>query len=96
MSKKEYILTILNALLDSRPIAKDLKLLLEHDKLNEDTLNILVKIFQKSIKKVYNKIEKVKLNEWLSQIKEIKNQEKKTENEDKISVSRLDNLIRYL
>lgn len=75
LTKKEYVLTILNALLEKWPLAKWLKTLVENWSLDDNTINSLVDIFKKVIKNVSNKFKTENLIKWLSTLEKMKQNE---------------------
>lgn len=82
LTKKEYILMLLNAFMNKRPLAKWLKTLVESWSLDEKTIDSLVEIFKKVIKNVSNKLKKDNLIKWLSMMEKVKQNEiQVTENE---------------
>jgi len=73
MESKQYVLTILDALLDIRPLAKSLKVLVSTGAFWEETINALLEIFKESIKEVSDEKQRKKLKKSLSIINKIKN-----------------------
>jgi len=73
--QKKYVLDVLDALLDTWPLAKSLKVLVSTWAFSDETITALVDIFNESIKKVNDNIQKQKLEESLGIIHKIKNME---------------------
>jgi len=75
MNKKEYILKILNALLDARPLAQDLKVLVNSGTLNDESIDALVNIFQKTIQDLKGSQNKEKLEKSMELVQKVKDLE---------------------
>ncbi len=75
MTKKDYILTLLDALLEDWPLAAGLKLLVEGDSLDDTTLDTLAGIFKKAVKKVTKEADKEKFERSIEMLQKIKNAE---------------------
>ena len=75
MTKKEYILKLLDALMGYRPLARGLKILVEGNALDDKTIDTLIDIFSQTIKE----IDDAKLTEKLEKSKEYLTQLQKME-----------------
>ena len=93
MNKKEYILTLLNALLDTWPLAKGLKILVESGNLDDKTIDALVDIFKEVIKTVSDKSKKAKLQKGLDFLQKVKEAEMKAKEEDHKDLANLDKML---
>jgi len=76
MNKKEYILTLLDALLDTRPLARGIRVLVSKDLLDDEAMNGLVDIFQDAIKNMTNTVQKQKMEKSVQILEKIKIAEK--------------------
>ena len=76
MSKKEYILLILNALETDRPLAKDLKRFLLLDKFDDHALDGLTEFFKQGIQNVKSEKVKEKLQKSVALLAKIQELEK--------------------
>jgi hypothetical protein len=93
MTKKEYILKILDATMEYFPLAKGLKILVSNDALGETTIDMLVDALTKTIdevndNKARNKLQKSK--EFLERLKTI---EEESHLNDEKSIAMLDDMV---
>ena len=92
-TKKEYLIKILDALMNKRPLAKWLKKLVESNKIDNKTIDSLIEIFRKVIKNVTNKIKKDKFVKWMSILEKVKQHEIQITQNEKENVDQLLNNI---
>ena len=88
MTKKEYILAVLNAL-PEREMWWWIKAMVQNDQLDEHTINILVIILKKAMDKITATI---KENKMIEAIKSINNFDKKEEKQAKEDAKTLEEL----
>jgi len=72
MNKKQYLITLLDALLDTWPLAQGLKTLVESNTLDDKTLDALTNIFKEAIKNVSDNVKKEKLQKSVAIIEKLK------------------------
>ena len=93
MTKKDYILKILDALMWSWPLARGLKILVEGDALDEDTVQKIVDIFAKTIDEIEDSKEKEKLIKSKNALEKLKQIEQEQHLRDEKSLGELDKMI---
>lgn len=93
MTKKDYILKILDALMGSWPLARGLKILVEGDALDEDTVQKIVDIFAKTIDEIEDSKDKEKLIKSKNALEKLKQIEKEQHLRDEKSLEELDKMI---
>jgi len=79
MTKKQYVIKLLTALENDRPLAKGLLTLIQQWEVDDETIGALSKIFIQAVNKVSQKINTKKLEKaWdiLRKIQEIESHEK--------------------
>ncbi|MCX6824648.1 MAG: hypothetical protein NTY80_00340 [candidate division SR1 bacterium] len=93
MNKKEYILKVLDALIEYRPLARGLKILVNGNALDDTTIDGLIEIFTKTIEG----INEGEIKEKIQRSKDVLEQLKKIEEEqhlrDEKSLNDLDEMI---
>jgi hypothetical protein len=94
MSKKDYILKVLNALIGYRPLARGLKILVEGNVLNDTTIDSLVDIFTKTIENINDEEAKEKLEKSKNVLEKIKKIEQEQHLNDEKSLQELDQMIK--
>lgn len=77
MTKKEYILKILESLVDDWELAKWLAIIVVNSKESSKILDLILNILKESLKESKNLIFKEKINNSISKIKKQRNIEKK-------------------
>lgn len=75
MTKKEYIINVLEKLQDSRELAPGLLILVQSGDLDDDTIDALTDIFKKAIKTVSDKVKRDELQAWIDKLQAIKQAE---------------------
>ena len=93
MTKKEYILKILDALMGSWPLARGLKILVEGDALDENTVQKIVDIFAKTIDEIQDSKDKEKLIKSKNALEKLKQIEQEQHLRDEKSLGELDKMI---
>lgn len=93
MTKKDYILKILDALMGSWPLARGLKILVEGDALDENTVQKIVDIFAKTIDEIEDGETKEKLLRSKNTLEKLKEIEQKQHLLDEKSLGELDKMI---
>ncbi len=93
MSKKDYILKVLDALMNYRPLARGLKILVEGNGLNDKTIDSFVDIFSKTIDGVVSAEAHNKLKKSKDALEKIKQIEREQHLNDKESLNDLDAMI---
>lgn len=93
MTKKDYILKILDALMGSWPLARGLKILVEGDALDENTVQKIVDIFAKTIDEIQDSKDKEKLIKSKNALEKLKQIEQEQHLRDEKSLGELDKMI---
>ena len=93
MTKKDYILKILDALMGSWPLARGLKILVEGDALDENTVQKIVDIFAKTIDEIEDSKDKEKLIKSKNALEKLKQIEQEQHLRDEKSLGELDKMI---
>ena len=75
MTKKEYIIKVLEKLKPYWDLAWGLKVLIEKWNLDNNNINELFEIFKKMIHKTYSKIQEEKIKKWIESIQKVESQE---------------------
>lgn len=88
MTKKEYILAVIDALPD-REMWRGIKAMVENDQLEEHTINMLVIIFKKAMDKITATIKENKMVENIQAIEKFNKQKKEQAKEDEESLQKL-------
>jgi hypothetical protein len=94
MTKKDYILKVLDALIGYRPLARGLKILVDGNALDDTTIDSLVDIFATTIKDINNKDAKEKIEKSKNVLEKIKNIEREQHLRDEKSLEELDQMIK--
>lgn len=96
MTKKEYILKILDALTKYWPLARGLKILIDGDALDDKAIDILVNIFAKTIDEIQDSEAKQKLQTSKNVLERLKKIEQEQHLKDKDSIDELDAMIKEI
>ena len=93
MDKKEYILTLLNNLLDTWPPAAWLKDLVEMWAFDEAGIDVLITTFKDAMKATKDKAQKAKLQKWAEFLEKLKAAEARQQAQDEKDIGELDKMI---
>lgn len=93
MTKKEYILKVLDAVMPYRPLARGLKILVDGNALNENTINSLVDIFDRTIDEIEDNEAKSKLQKSKTVLEKLQQIEQEQHIRDQKSLKELDSMI---
>ena len=96
MTKKDYILKVLDALIGYRPLARGLKILVEGNVLDNTTIDSLVDIFAKTIDEIEDGELKEKLQKSKGIIEQLQKMEQEQHFRDEESLKELDKMIEAL
>ena len=96
MSKKDYILKIMDALMDSWPLARGIKILVEGNALDDATIDGLIDIFSKAIKGINDNETKQKLQRSKDVLEKLKAIEREQHLRDEKSLEELDEMIKEI
>jgi hypothetical protein len=94
MTKKDYILKILDALTGYRALARGLKILVEGNALDDTTIDSLVDIFAKTIEGINDSEAKAKLQKSKDVLEKLKKIEREQHVRDQKSLDELDVMIK--
>lgn len=93
MTKKEYLLKILEQLEPIRDLAKWMKILVEQWDLWDDILDILIDAVQWAVSTAKSELDKQKLQKWLDALQKMKEMEAESKMQDEKDLAELDELI---
>ena len=97
MSKKEYILKVLDALIGIWPLARGLRILVDGNALDEKTIDNLIGLLSKTIATIQENDEsKIKLQKSKDAIEKIKQIEREQHNQDTKTLEDLDIMIKEI
>lgn len=96
MTKKEYILKVLDALIGYRPLARGLKILVEGNVLEDKTIDSLVDILATTIDEINDGEAREKLQKSKDVIEKIKHIEREQHLRDEKSLGELDSIIKEI
>lgn len=93
MTKKEYLLKILDKLEPIRDLAPGLKVMVEEWGLWDDIIDTLIEAVESGIHSTKSEITKAKMKKWLDALERMKQMEKQSELQDEKELAELDKLI---
>lgn len=93
MTKKEYILKVLENLKESWPLAPGLLVLVQNWSLDDSTIDALTDIFKEAIKNVADKVKRNELQAGIDKLQEIKNAEKEAFAQDKKELDAIEEMF---
>jgi hypothetical protein len=96
MNKKEYILKVLDALKDKRPIAKGLKILVDGNALNNQSIDSLIDIFARMAEETKDNEIKGKLEKSKNVLEKLQRIEQEQHLRDEKSLDELDSMIKEI
>jgi hypothetical protein len=96
MTKKEYILKVLDALLGYWPLARGLKILVDGNVLDDKTMDSLIDIFAKTIDEIQDGEAKEKIKKSKNILEKIQKIEREQHLRDQKSLDELDELIKEM
>lgn len=92
MTKKEYILAVIDALPDWE-MWRGIKAMVQNDQLDDHTINMLVIIFKKAMDKITATIKENKMVETIQAMESFDKQKKEQEEKDAKSLEELDSKL---
>ena len=95
MTKKEYILAVIDALPDWE-MWRWIKAMVQNDQLEEHTINMLVIIFKKAMDKITATIKENKMVETIQAMESFDKQKKEQAAQDAESLAHLDSMLNDL
>lgn len=96
MTKKDYILKILDALMGYRPLAKGLKILVDGNALDNEAIDGLIDIFTKMSHETKDRETKEKLEKSKNILEQLKKIEREQHLRDEKSLEDLDEMIKEI
>lgn len=96
MTKKDYILKVLDALTGYWPLAKGLKILIDGNALDYTSIDNLVNILAKTIKEIEDNETKEKLQKSKNVLERIQKIEREQHNRDEKSLEELNTMIQEI
>jgi len=93
MTKKEYLVKILENLDSVRDLAPGLKIVVEQWALWEDVLDTLIETVESGIHSARSEVSKLKMKKWLDALTKMKQMEQQSAMQDEKELEELDKLI---
>jgi len=95
MTKKEYILAVIDAL-PNWEMWRWIKAMVQNNQLNEETIDKLVIIFKKVVKEITDSLRKNNVQENLQAVQNLSQQKAEQEKKDKKALQELDSKLNNL
>lgn len=96
MTKKDYIIKVLDALMGTRPLARGLKILIDGNALDDNTIDSLVDIFAKTIESLQDGEAKEKLQKSQKVLQKLQAIEREQHQQDEAILHNLDQMIKEI
>jgi len=96
MTKREYVIKLLNWLIDDREIAKPLLVLVENGVLNDDAISSICDIFRNALNNTMDKVKKEKLQKSIWYLEKIRQMETEYTKDNENDLLDLENEIMNL
>lgn len=96
MTKKDYMLKILDAVQPYRNLAPSIRILLEWNVLDDEALDAILAIFRQAAQSATDTIQAQKLAKSTEIIQKIKQSELEQEKQDSADIAELENLFKQL
>ena len=93
MTKKEYLLKILEQLESVWDLASGLKVVVEQWALWDDVLDVLIESVESGIHSARSEVAKLKMKKWLDALEKMKQMEEKSAMQDEKELEELDKII---
>lgn len=94
MTKKEYVLSILNAVKDTRNMAPWLKILLENDSVDDTVIDTLVKLFRDAAAKTNDQKSKMALEKSATLVENLHDKEEVEHEKDLADLAELESMFK--
>ena len=94
MTKKDYILKVLDVTMEYFPLARGLKILISSEALDDTAIDTLVSILTKTINEISEGEAKIKLQKSKDFLEKLKNIERESHLRDEKSITTLDNMFK--
>lgn len=96
MTKKDYMLKVLDAVQPYRDLAPSIRILLEWNVLDDTTLDAIIAIFRQAAQSAKDAVQQEKLATSTQIIEKIKESELEQEKQDSADLAELENLFKQL
>lgn len=96
MTKREYVLKLLEVLLEFWPMAKGLKILVESNSVDESVLDAIILILKNAVNTTLSNEQKAKLQKGIDFLEKLKKTELVSQEKDAADIANLDNLLETL
>jgi len=93
MNKKEYVLKLLDMIKDAVPLAMGFKLLIEKTEVNDNILDMLIHVFDKTIHQMHDIKAKEQLEKSKSFLMRLKDTEAQENEIDQQDLQHLDDML---
>jgi DNA-binding FrmR family transcriptional regulator len=92
MTKQDYLLAVINAMPDWE-MGRGIKAMIENNQLEENTIDLLVAVFRKTVEKMADIIKKHHLLEAIDAIENLNTQKSQQAKQDKSDLEKLDGML---
>jgi len=96
MTKKEYILMLLNAIQDIVPIAKDMKIIVEKDVISDEMIDTFVAMLQEVRQNITDIAQQQKLDKTANILNKIRNLEEAQHQKDQAKIQEIETMLQDL
>ena len=93
MTKKDYLIKVLEKIWDARPLGKILLVLWKNWELDDDIIDSLIWFMEEELTKTKDKVKKAKIREWIEYMKKMKEMEAKENAENESRLLELEELL---
>lgn len=93
MTKKDYLIKVLENLWDNRPLWKVLLVLWKNWELDDNIIDSLIWFMEEELEKTKDEVKKAKIREWIAHMKKMKEMEEEEKKENSIRLSEIEDLI---
>lgn len=89
MSKKEFLIKVLEYIWDSWKVGNALLVLLKNDEFNDEMMTKLINLLEDSLKSVENEQDRIKMEKWIKLLKERENDDQRSVEKDLTAIESL-------
>lgn len=93
MTKKDYLIKVLEKIWDARPLWQALLVLWKNWELDDNTIDSLIWFMEEELEKTQDEVKKIKIREWIAHMKKMKEMEAKEKMENNMRLSEIEDLI---
>ena len=93
MTKKDYLIKVLEKIWEDRPLWKVLLVLWKNWELDDNIIDSLIWFMEEELEKTKDEVKKTKIKEWIAYMKKMKEMEAKEKMENNARLSEIEDLI---